>query len=846
MAVEIGTRLGRYEIRARLGAGGMGEVYLAHDTQLRRPVALKVLPQLFTKDEDRVRRFEQEAHAASALNHPYIITIHEIGSESGTHFIATEFIDGESLRQRMGREGLKLGEALEISVQAASAISAAHEAGIIHRDIKPENIMLRRDGYVKVLDFGLAKLTEKSSTHRATDSDASTLLLTEPGTILGTVQYLSPEQARALPVDERTDIWSLGCVLYEMVAGRAPFQGETASHFIVSILESHPAKLMQLRPDAPVELERIVEKALAKDREARYQTVQDLMIDLRALKQRLEFNAEMERSPPQELTSGTTAATQDRATAETIIDSVAAVRAREAARPTSSVEYIIGGIKSHKKAALVVAAILVAVTSASIYFYNFERASTPAKSEAVTPVSESAIDSIAVLPLTNVGAKPESEYLSDGITDGIINSLSKLSHLKVIARSSVFQYKGKETNPQEVARQLNVRAVVTGRLVQKGDELSISVELTDVISNRQLWGEQYNRKLSDILEVQQNISREISEKLRLKLTGTEEEQLAKRPTDNNEAYRLYLLGVYTHNQMTNEGVAKAIETYKQAIGKDPNFSLAYVALSSAYSDAANQYSQPREVTPLAREAALKALQIDDNLAGAYSRLAWVKFTYDYDPSGADRDFRRAIELDPGSFTSHAYYGLYLGIMNRPEEAILELKRADELDPLEFANKVHLGLPYVYSREYDKAIEQFQKTVDIDPTHAYARQWLGIAYLFKGMHEKAIEEFEKAGQADAPHILSSFGMTYGFWGKDAEAQRVLDKLKELSKDGYVPAIYYANVYASLGEDELALDWLEKAYEYRDPILIGLKYDPTWDGLRSKPRFIELLRKTGHSL
>lgn len=825
----------------------MGEVYLAQDSQLRRPVALKILPQEFTKDEGRLRRFEQEAHAASALNHPYIITIHEIGSEGDTHFIATEFIDGESLRQRMGREGMKLGEALEVCIQAASALAAAHESGIIHRDIKPENIMLRRDGYVKVLDFGLAKLTEKSPSHQSSDSHAATLLKTDPGTVMGTAQYMSPEQARALSVDERTDVWSLGCVLYEMVAGRAAFRGETASHIIVSILESNPGRLTQLRPGIPAELERIVEKALQKDRDGRYQTAKDMMLDLRTLKQRMEFDAEMERSAPAASISGAPdVRAEERATAETIIESPARASATERPRPTSFIEYIIDGVKSHGKAALAVGLMLLVVMSALIYFYYPKRTSPTTKSEGAAPASEAPIDSIAVLPLVNVGANPDTEYLSDGITDGIINSLSKLPKLKVIARSSVFQYKGKETSPQEVARQLNVRAVVTGRLVQKGDGLSISVELTDVAGNRQLWGDQYNRKLSDILATQQEITREISEKLRLKLTSAEERDLLKQPTDNDEAYRLYLLGSYQHGQITNEGVAKGIESLKQAIEKDPDFALAYAALAIAYSNASFLYSPPGESMPKAKEAALKALQIDNALADGYASLALIKFKYDYDLLGAEHDFRRGIELNPGAFSVRAEYGTFLAIMNRPDEASRELQRAEELDPLAQTNKVHLGMPYIYSRDYDKAITLFQKAVDIYPAYGYAHYWLGGAYMFKGEHEKAIEEFNKADlTASDPGTISTFGMAYARWGKRAEAQKALDKLNELSKKGYVAAAYYANIYSALGEKEQALDWLEKAYEYRDPVLVGLKYEPTWDALRSEPRFIELLRKTGHS-
>jgi eukaryotic-like serine/threonine-protein kinase len=551
----IGKTLSHYQVTEKLGAGGMGEVYLAQDTQLRRKVALKLLPAQFTKDEDRLHRFEQEAYAASALNHPNIITIHEIGQVGDSHFIATEFIDGQTLRQQMTSR-LRLTEALDVVIQVASALTAAHAAGILHRDVKPENVMLRPDGLVKVLDFGLAKLAERSSPRMGAEAPTAAQVDTDPGTVMGTAQYMSPEQARGLKVDGRTDIFSLGVVLYEMVAGRAPFEGATAADLIISIVEKEPAPLSRYAPDVRAELQRIVSKALRKDRETRYQTVKDLLIDLKSLREELEFEAKLERSGERNVTRGelvTPSGGQAGVAAGELV--VSTEEAGVVVRTTSSAEYLVGEVRRHKGPVLLALAILI-IAGAAIFY---------------SARGGKAIDSVAVLPFVNASADPDTEYLSDGITESLINSLSQVSRIKVIARSSVFRYKGRETDPRAVGRELGVQAVLTGRVMQRGDDLSISAELMDARDNSHIWGEQYHRKLADLLTVQQEITRDMSEKLRLKLSGEEQKRLTKSYTENAEAFQLYSKGRYYWNRQTEDGTKKAIECFQQAIDKDPNY-----------------------------------------------------------------------------------------------------------------------------------------------------------------------------------------------------------------------------------------------------------------------------------
>jgi serine/threonine-protein kinase len=592
-------KLGHYRLLSLLGKGGMGEVYLAEDTQLERQVALKVLPATFTGDADRVRRFAREAKAASALNHPNILTIHEIGHEQNTHYIATEYIAGETLRERLTRERLSLQAALDIAIQIASALAAAHEAGIIHRDIKPENVMLRSDGLVKVLDFGLAKLAERRS-----NTEAETLLqdnpqsairnpqLTDPGTVMGTASYMSPEQARGEKVDARSDLFSLGVVLYEMLAGRAPFAGVNALEVIGAILNQEPAPLTNHASDVPAELQRIVTKALRKERDERYQNAKDLLLDMKSLQQELEFAARLK---------GVQAAEAE-ATATIIQPAERATQEVTAARTSSSAEIILGEIKRHKTGTLVLLLILVAAAvGIGVYWYGKN--------------TEAAIDSLAVLPFTNQNRDAETEYLSDGLTESIINNLTQLAELRVIARNSAFRYKGKEDDPLSAGQALGVRAVVVGRVLQRGENLTVSAELVDVRDNKQLWGQQHNRKLADVFAVQEEIAKAISEKLRLKLTGVEQQRLAKRYTENLKAWQNYMQAVTYLNRRTREDLRTAIRYCEQAIAEDQNYALAYAGIAHAYANlGVRGYIASSEARRKTEAAARKALSLDENLA----------------------------------------------------------------------------------------------------------------------------------------------------------------------------------------------------------------------------------------
>jgi serine/threonine protein kinase len=564
----VGRSFSHYRIESILGVGGMGEVYLAEDNSLDRKVALKLLPAQFTNDAERLRRFEREARAASALNHPNILTIYEIGQADGHHYTVTEFIDGETLREHMAGTHMKLDESLDIATQVASALTAAHEAGIVHRDIKPENVMLRSDGFVKVLDFGLAKLLPRHASATEPEALKKAMVKTNPGMVMGTTQYMSPEQARGQDVDARTDIWSLGVVLYEMVTGRAPFAGETPSHAVVSILETQPLPLTH-ENEMTRGLERIVDKALRKNREERYRTVTDLLLDLKSLKQELEVEAHLERARSE--TVGLKPSGGRLSDAKTAPPQ----RGTPKIRP-SSAEPVFEEIKRHKRgAAIAVAAIIVVLATLAYSFYLKKNAGHLA-------TTGEAIDSLAVLPFFNESGDPNTEYLADGISDSVINSLSRLPKLKVISLNAVMRYRGKQTDPQTAGRDLSVGAVLIGRMTQRGDDLKISTELVDVRDNSRLWGEQYHRKLSDILSVQEEIARKISEGLRLRLSGEERKQLAKKYTENSDAYLLYSLGRHQFNNNTKAGFEKSIEYYEQAIRIDPKYALAYVGLSGAY------------------------------------------------------------------------------------------------------------------------------------------------------------------------------------------------------------------------------------------------------------------------
>ena len=830
-----GQQIGSYRVLAKIGAGGMGEVYLAKDARLGRKVALKVLPSRFTDDAERVGRFEQEARAASALNHPNIITIYEIGQVSteagGTHFIVTEFIEGHTLRQQIAGARMTLAATMDVAVQVASALTAAHAEGIVHRDIKPENVMVRPDGLVKVLDFGLAKLTESQPANVDTEAPTGVKVDTGTGIVMGTVRYMSPEQARGLKVDGRTDIFSLGVMLYELIAGQAPFTGTTTADLIAAILEREPLPLQRYLPEVPEALEWIVSKALRKDREERYQTVKDMLVDLKNLKQELEFEAKHQRSAKSKVSEGVkehylAASAQ---AVETMGEGAAPTGIAAPVHTTSSAEYLVTEIKRHKIGVIAALAVMIAAVVAAVYFTR----------------SSQAIDSLAVLPFVNAGADPNTEYLSDGITESLISNLSQLPNLKVKSRSAVFRYKGKETDPQAVGRELDVRAVLTGKVTQRGDGLVLSVELVDARDSNQIWGEQYNRKLSDILQVQGEITSHITEKLRLRLTGADQQRLAQHSKGNPEAYRLYLKGRYYADRLTQEGFEKSIESINQAIAIDPNYALAYGGLAYCYFQATDLILPPKESIPKSREAAKRALALDDTLAEAHAGLASIHWQYDWDWTAAEKEFKRAIELSPNESGAHMSYGFYLTIMGRFDEAIAEGKRAQDLDPLDVSASLQMGVTLHFARRSDQAMEQARQTVKMDPNLWLAHIILGRTYERKGQLSDAIAEYQKARQIDdsTAEILMDLGRAYGVAGKKAEAQQVLAELKEPSKRRYVAPFHIAMVYIGLGEKDQAFAWLEKAYEARSWYMTWLKTAPELESLRSDPRFADLQRRVG---
>jgi serine/threonine protein kinase/Tfp pilus assembly protein PilF len=843
MSLENGSVIAHYKILSEIGKGGMGEVYLAEDTRLDRKVAVKFLNEEFSKDVDKLNRFIQEAKAVSALNHPNILTVHEIGETDDSNYIVTEFIEGKTLREYLSsNESISLSAILQIGVQVSEALSAAHQAGIVHRDIKPENIMIREDGYAKVLDFGLAKLTEKKKSERISlEGETKAFVQTNPGTVMGTVSYMSPEQARGKETDARTDIWSLGVVLYEMLSGKVPFTGETINHTIVSILEKEP-KLLENVPD---ELQRIVRKALTKDKEMRYQTARDLLVDLKNLRRILDIQGELERP-----------LIPDRSTKQPPVDenetqihapkSIGETKAETDTTQTqnvtssSSLEYAIMQAKSHKLAAAVFGLILLGAISAIAYFGFF--ANRPGRQ----------IESIAVMPFHSESGNGDIEYLSDGMTEILIGSLSQIPKLNVKARSSVFRYKGKEIDLQQIARELNVQAILNGRVIQRGEQVFLNLELVDAHTENVIWSEQYARKRSDLATLQSEIARDVSNKLRAKLSGAEQNQIAKNYTTNAEAYQLYLKGRYYWNKRTEADIKRSLDYFNQAIALDPGYALAYAGLADTYQVLPNLPGvSPEDAYPKARAAAQKALEIDPDLAEPHAALGVVLHEYDWNFGEAEKEFKRSIELNPNYASAHQWYGEYLMNMGRYDEAIAETRLAQQLDPLSLMINVVLGRAYYAAQRYDEAIAQYKKALELNPDFWGARLYLMKAHYAKGMYEEVLAERRKGRVPDGvsaeqvekrmaalKEALRKSGAR-GFWEKSLEfEQEAADRRKT-----ELPPLVLAEYQIRLGDREKALVLLEKAFEtnQRSLGLLQIKADPVWAPLRSDPRFADLLRR-----
>ena len=819
MKLEKKSTISHYKIIAPIGKGGMGEVFLALDTKLDRKVALKILPAEFAEDSERMSRFVREAKSASALNHPNIITIHEIGESDGTHFIATEFIDGKTLNDYTKDDSLNYKSALDIAIQVASALDEAHHAGIVHRDIKPDNVMVRPNGLVKILDFGIAKLTEKQNAAIESEDATAIQVKTTPGMIIGTANYMSPEQAKGKDVDARTDIFSFGVVLYEMLAGHLPFEGETVMESISSIIKDEPKPLT--KSDMPPEIKRIIGKTLRKNADERYQTTKELLADLKDAKQELEFQDKLERTIQPHDDEQKTQMIKAVAT----VDELSQTTTNETRNDSITIKK--SGIG--KAVIGIFAVLLVSAIGLGYWFYSKSNAKQ--------------IESIAVMPFVNESGDANNELLSDGLSDALINKLSQLPQLKVIARSSSFKYKGKEINVGEIANTLGVQAIIVGRITKRGDDVQVSVEMIDAAENAQIWGEQYNRRVSDVLAVQEDIVRTVSEKLLLKLSGAQQQQISKQATSNSQAYQFYLNGVFYRRRNGADNLKKAIEYQNQAIVLDPNFAMAYAELASCYGTLVEISAiNPAEGKPKARAAAEKAAALDNTLPQAHQALGYIE-NQDLNWTAAEQNFKRAIELDPNFAGAHTLYADFLSQLGRTDEALAEIRKAQELDPLRVGLIGNEGNILYYARRYDEAISKMQDGLKPEPENAPARVYLGRAYTANGQYAKAIREFQIADKTDneTTNALIYSGQAYALSGKRGEASEILNQVKTTKK--YVSPATLAILYAALGDKESVFKSLEQAYAERDPQLQFLKVEPGYDSLREDPRFQEWLRKVG---
>ena len=783
-SLETGTQLGPYVILGQIGAGGMGRVYKARDTRLDRLVAIK-LPSRAVDE-----RFQREARAAAALNHPHICTIFDIGVVDGLPFIATELLEGQPLNQRIHGRPLPLAEGLDFALQIADALEAAHARGIVHRDIKPANIFITSDARVKLLDFGLAMFAPSASPDlsRAETMAMEEASLTLPGMTVGTAAYMSPEQARADTLDARTDLFSFGAVLYEMVTGVAAFPGRSMATIFDAVLNHSPQSPSRLVPGTPAEMERIISKALEKDRTVRYQSASEMRADLKRLAR--------DASSP-------------------------AVAAVPQARPGRR-GLLIGGAT--------VAVIAAIGLSSSSLRRRLTGAGGPRQ-----------IRSIAVLPLANLSADKGEEFFSDGMTEELIATLYKIHALRVISRTSVMQYKGAHKALPQIARELNVDAVIEGSVMRSGDQVRITAKLVEAKTEQNLWADTYDRDVRNVLSLQADVAKAIADQVQITLTPQEQQQLSARAAVDPEVFQLYLEGRAAFNEGTEDSAVKSIGYFQQVIVKDPRYAPAYAGMARAYGSLTPFPRAPKDVMPKAREQALKAIALDDNLSEAHTALADVYLRFDWNWTDAEKELKRALDLNPSSAEAHDMYSGYCSALGRNQEAITEVTIAHQLDPLSMVIWVDLIAALMNAREYDRCIAEARKALAGSPDAAYALAWLGMAYMMKGDFPQAIPPLVRAHELDSNVTITHFlGVAEAAAGNRAEAQKLVASLEAAAKTQYVCAYEVAEIHSRLGDNDKAFQWLQKGLSEQCDCLIWLRSEPWMDSLRVDPRYLQLLK------